>query len=628
MDIFDNLNASQIEAIKHIKGSLCVIAGAGTGKTTTIIHRIAYLLSQGIKQKSIVALSFTNKAVAEIKSRIVNFNKEWTDVGVFTFHTWCSHVLRINAERFKIHQHFRVISEYEQNGIIDDILIKMNCFDITAVSVCAKINRAKDKLINPLNILYTMPERECYKKYAKYMDICNLMDYGDLIVKTFDLLKQYKDVLNEVATFCEYLLIDEFQDTNKAQYELVELVSQKSGNLCVVGDDDQSIYAWRGTEIQNILEFTQRHNAKLIKLTKNYRSTPEILSVANTLIAKNVGKRIDKNLDAVKQSGAKVVYKNLNNIYGTGEQILKVMKEELTPNDYGKSIVLSRLGHYINKGSDLDKYFAEKDFPHYIFDTKPLYDYNEIKDIFAWFLLALNSDDNESFKRALTAPPRGIGETSIKSISNYATERKISMFNAITTEIDKIELKPRAKKALTKFILLVQEFKALIKNALDAQTVCNYILKHTEYESYVETHNLFNKKEIKQRIAELKADINTFINNNQSRSTRNYIDYIFYSCANGIEPKRNALALSTIHAVKGLEFDNVFIIAVNNKVMPHSYRGNLRDIYEERRLFHVAITRAKKRLYIYSHNTNFSANKRSYSVYPSPFISEAGLKAN
>lgn len=632
MELLNGLNKEQKEAVLHNEGPLLILAGAGSGKTRVLTHRIAYLIKeQGIYPSNILAITFTNKAAREMRERIDSLIGDLSnDMWVGTFHSICIRILRRDIEKIGYDSSFVIYDTTDQQVVIKECLKELNLSDknFPPKSVLETIGKQKDELVDADHFekLYASDFRlgkiaKVYKLYEKKLKSNNALDFDDIIMNTIKLFKQYPEVLEYYQRRFRYILVDEYQDTNTAQYMLVRLLSEAHKNLCVVGDDDQSIYGWRGANIRNILDFEKDFkNCKTIKLEQNYRSTQNILDAANFVISNNTGRKC-KRLWTENKGGSKIVVCENDNEH---EEALYTAREiERLINDENRKYKDFAILYRINAQSRvLEEMLMREGIPYKIVGGQKFYDRKEIKDIIAYLRLIQNPADNVSLKRIINVPKRGIGDTTVEHAENIAIENGLSIFTIISDAKEHSALSRAAQKldAFTKMILRFRTMKETmsITELLDMVISDTGILKEYELENSVEAQSRI------ENIKELKSVALEFEKQNEENSLEEFLANIsLVSDLDNLEEEQDYVVLMTMHSAKGLEFPVVFIPGLEEGVFP-SYRSiteGPEQLEEERRLCYVGITRAREKLYLSNARFRTLFGNSTYNK-PSRFISE------
>ncbi|WP_025270186.1 ATP-dependent helicase [Hippea sp. KM1] len=597
--IIDELNPQQKQAVLENSCNLLILAGAGSGKTKTITHKIAFILNEGLaKPHQILALTFTNKAAGEMRERIEKLiGSQASDMWIGTFHSIALRILR--------HEGFRptIYDSKDQENLIKEILKKLNIDPkkYTPKSFCASISSLKLKLTKPDGLKVSSPFekylKSVYKLYEEELNKANAVDFDNIILKAIELLEENQRIREKYSNRFKYIFIDEYQDTNYPQYLFVRLLYNKSNIVCAVGDEDQSIYGFRGAQIDNILKFDKEYdNCKVIKLEKNYRSAQEILNIANTLISKN-SLRKEKRLYSDK-IGGRISIVNLANeneeASFVAEQIQKLQYNGESLSDIA---VLYRTNF---QSRTIEEALIRYGIPYNIIGSKRFLERKEIKDVIAYLKLLINPSDNLAFLRAIGSHPRGIGAKLIQTISKTSDDLDTSMFEASQWLLENNRLTPRQTNALKQFLeIFTIDTKQSVDRIIDA------IIDRSGFKNHLEQTGDFDRI---ANIMELK-------NAGNLDSLEAFLeDLSLLDYSNELEEQKESVRLMTIHASKGLEFNTVFIVGVEEGLFPNeNLKRDEMDIEEERRLFYVAITRAKTNLFI----THASARKRGMEYQPS-----------
>jgi DNA helicase-2/ATP-dependent DNA helicase PcrA len=631
-----NLNSSQKDAVLYTEGPLIIFAGAGTGKTRVITHRIAYLLSKGVTPWSILAVTFTNKAAAEMKQRVIDLSPETgAKVWISTFHAFCAYFLRVEAKEIGLTPNFLIYDFGEQKNVIKDCLKELNLdekkFKIS--SIADKISRAKDDLKSPSDMAAQAEENgdfmntslaNIYQLYQKKLESSGSLDFGDLIMRTVIALKQYPDLLEHYQEKYKYIMIDEYQDTNHAQYVFTKLLATKNKNICVVGDDDQSVYSWRGADINNILDFENDYpNAKSVKLEQNYRSTPKILETAHKVVSNN-NERVKKQLWTQNPDDGYVSVLNASRENDEAEKVADLISLKSISNGYNLSdfAVFYRTNAQSRTFEDA---LRRAGLPYVVIGTLKFYDRAEIKDIMAYLKLIHNPNDNISFKRIINVPKRGIGRTSLETLEKFAGIKNIPIWQAIGCA-QEAGLTKSAICALKSFAVLIKSFIEL-KNNASIKEVAQKVILHCEYLKELETENSPESRTKIENIQELISAIDDFEKRSPDKSLYGYLTQItLISDVDSLDESKGKVTLMTLHLAKGLEFKNVFLCGLEEGLFPIGESAfNPQKLEEERRLMYVGMTRAIKNLYLCWAAERTIYGKTKWNM-PSRFIIEAGFK--
>ena len=599
----DNLNDRQREAVENRDGPMLILAGAGSGKTKVLTTKIAYCLEKGLCSKyEILAITFTNKAAKEMKERVENILQEDVDsMWIGTFHAICSRILRVEIERIGFERNFTVYDRADQISLVKECLKDMGV-DPKNVEIKNEINtisRLKNAGATEKNIdkedfdislsTFTM---ELFQKYEHKLKRYNSLDFDDLIVKTNLLFEENPDLREKYSERFKYVFVDEYQDTNDTQYKLIKNLVSKNDNICCVGDSDQSIYGWRGANIQNIQNFEKDFkNAKVILLEQNYRSTQPILDLANTVI-KNNSLRKDKNLWTAKNEGDMPIYRRMYSDLDEADQVVQwIEQERYRQNPYEEMAILYRT----NAQSRL---FEEKlnrlGIPNRVVGGLKFYDRKEIKDCFSYLRIVENLNDNMALNRIINEPKRGIGKTTMDKLLQYSQSRGISMMEYIR-DTDLPDFSNATAKKLQEFYYLIKSFP---KDDLNVAELMEYILDKTGYRANLEKSTNRDDKTRLENIDEYISSLYQFVQDNPDKNLREYLETSsLMTDLDKTDDNTKGVSMMTIHAAKGLEFDVVFFTGLEEGTIPSRVDE---DVEEERRLCYVAITRARKKLYITS----------------------------
>ncbi|MDI6781516.1 MAG: UvrD-helicase domain-containing protein [bacterium] len=623
MNILQELNPQQRDAVTHINGPVLVLAGAGSGKTRVIIYRIAHLLSQGVSPKQILAVTFTNKAAAEMKKRIEQFNEviDINGLWINTFHSACLRILRAHYPK----QNFTIYDESDRLSVVKAVLKETN-YDVKPNSVSSFISQCKNKMIVPDNYkpINFWEERlvKCYQLYQEQLEKNNGLDFDDLIMKTIHLFQNSPQILTHYQTRFNHIMVDEYQDTNHSQYLLIKMLVEKHQNICVVGDDDQSIYSFRGADISNILNFEKDYRSvKTIRLEQNYRSTKPILDTANRVIEFN-RQRKGKQLWTDKKTGPRVEFKLLRNEHQEAEFVVNtifdsVSKENKKLSDF---VVLYRVNA---QSRVLEDTFRMANIPYTIVGGMSFYSRKEIKDILSYLKIIINPSDSVALKRIVNVPSRKIGAALIEKIEKYAKDHNLHLFETmqIAEEID--TLSDTQIKAVERFVKLIEKFMS-IKNTTPVSKLLNMLIADS---GYLESLKEEKTTESDERIDNIKELINVAIEFEDKEQGIHLEDFLgSISLAANIDVWDNdssCVTLMTLHNAKGLEFPYVFLTGLEEGLFPHMNSLSNDGIEEERRLCYVGMTRAQERLFLTA-----ASSRKLYGFgtgVPSCFILEAGV---
>jgi len=642
MDFVAELNESQLKAVQHVNGPLLVLAGAGSGKTRVITYKIAYLIQEmGISPYNILSITFTNKAAGEMKARVKQLihGDEGDKIWVSTFHSACARILRMEIEKLGFTKSFVIFDTVDQLSLIRECLkeLDINEKQFPERSISSVIGDAKDNLITPSeferkteNDFRLAIIAKVYNLYQKKLKESNALDFDDLIMKTIELFTQYPDILKHYQDRFHYIMVDEYQDTNYSQYKLVRLLAEKHRNLCVVGDDDQSIYQWRGANIRNILEFEKDFpDTKVIKLEENYRSTQTILNAANEVIANNF-KRKDKTLWTKKDVGEKIKIICAPDEHHEAQFIAGEIVELTKDYMYSDCAVLYRVHAQSRVIEDM---FMKLGIPYMMVGGLRFYERKEIKDIIAYLRVVSNPSDNISLLRILNVPRRGIGNVSRDRLIEFSEEAGENLFQVIDEPSKVGTLGTAAIKRLNEFKELLDHF-IQVKDNMDIVELIYEILECTEYTSKLEMENTAISRSRLENIREFIAAADEFQLRNPDKSLEEFLIHIsLITDIDDVKENENAVLLMTLHGAKGLEFPNVFICGMEEGLFPHARSlTDDEELDEERRLCYVGMTRAEQNLYLtYTQQRNLYGNimyntkSRFLEEIPDTFIEEIDL---
>lgn len=646
MDLLNDLNESQRKAVEYIDGPSLVIAGAGSGKTRVLTYKIAYLLQQGVKPWSIMALTFTNKAAREMKERIGKLVGQELAQHLYmgTFHSIFSRILRAEAQHIGFTNNFTIYDESDSRSLIKTIVKEMGLDEkvYKPASVHSRISMAKNNLMSAENYArdkesYQADQRakmprlgEIFITYVQRCQQANAMDFDDLLTLTFKLFQEHEDIRKKYADRFDFLLVDEYQDTNHAQMRIVMQLCKEKERVCAVGDDSQSIYSFRGANIDNILSFQSRFKeAKLFKLELNYRSTQSIVEAANSLIKHN-SNQIPKNVYSKNDKGERLIYKPA---YSDKEEALIVCREikRIKRQDdcqYSDFAILYRTNA---QSRSFEEEFRKQGIPYRIYGGLSFFQRKEIKDVIAYFRLVANPDDEEAFKRIINYPARGIGNTTLAKIAACALDNHVSFWQVISSpEHYGLGVNKGTLAKLESFRLMISGFveKSASMNAFD---LGDTIVKESGISADIYKSGSRDPEDLarQENLEELLGGMQSFVEEcrEEGREQEAYLtDYLqgvalltdLDSKGDDDEPR---VSLMTVHASKGLEFPTVFVVGLEENIFPSAIVSTLRELEEERRLLYVAITRAEKHCVLTSAKNRFRYGKMEFGN-PSRFIKE------
>ena len=615
-DFLKNLNNSQLESTLQMHGPMIVIAGAGSGKTRVLTYKIAYLMTEGVDPFNILALTFTNKAAKEMKERIATIvGDEAKNLWMGTFHSVFARILRIEAHKIGYTSNFTIYDSDDSQKLVSRIIKELNLDkdQYKYKSIFSRISSMKNNFITPNDYLnddeMLLSDKisnrpKFYQIYNEYVERCfkaGAMDFDDLLLKTNELLNSYPDTLSKYQNIFKYILVDEYQDTNHSQYLIIRALSDKFQNICVVGDDAQSIYSFRGANINNILNFQKDFtDSKIFRLEQNYRSTKNIVNAANSLIENNQ-KRLEKKVWTENESGEKI---SVNKLLTDGEEGRFVassifenkMQSQLQNSDFA---ILYRTNAQSRSFEDA---LRKKNIPYRVYGGLSFYQRKEIKDVLAYLRLLINPADEQAFKRVINFPARGIGQTTLNKLSIEAKNNSVSDYNFIKHHLKSSQsLNNSTKNKLMDFVIMIESLKNK-SESMDVFDITKEVLKQSGlYNLYKNDESLEGINRI-QNMEELLNGIKDFVDNNEKSeiSVSSFLQDIALATDQDNETNdQNKVSLMTIHLAKGLEFPYVYIVGLEENLFPSAMNLNSRtELEEERRLFYVALTRAEKKIYL------------------------------
>ena len=631
MSIYDTLNPKQKEAVLHTDGPLLILAGAGSGKTRVLTHRIAYLIDEcGVNPWNIMAITFTNKAAGEMRERVddlVGFGAE--SIWVSTFHSSCVRILRRHIESLGYTTSFSIYDSDDQKTLMRQVFKAMNVDtkQFKERSVLAAISSAKDKLITPeeflLNAGADFREKktgEIYKEYQKQLRKNNALDFDDLIVKTVELFQNNPQVLDYYQERFKYIMVDEYQDTNMAQFKLVSLLASKYRNLCVVGDDDQSIYRFRGADIQNILSFEHTFpGTKVIKLEQNYRSTQNILDAANGVIRHNFGRK-DKTLWTANGEGDKILFKQFDTARDEADFVARQIRD--SSYSYQDQAVLYRT----NAQSRLiEERCIFYNIPYRLVGGVNFYQRKEIKDVLAYLKTIANGVDDLSVIRIINVPKRGIGATTIGRVTAFASEHGMSFYDTLK-EAKQIPGIGKAAEKISRFIAQMEAFRAMAHSEeYSIKDLIDHILEDTGYEEELQEEGEIEAQTRLENIEELINKAAAYEEDSEHPTLDEFLEQVaLVADIDNVDDSEDRVTLMTLHSAKGLEFPKVYLVGMEDGLFPGMMSimsGDKTEMEEERRLCYVGITRAKKELVLTAARQRMVNGETRWSK-PSRFINE------
>lgn len=635
--LLDGMNPQQLEAVKTTEGPLLVMAGAGSGKTRVLTHRIAYLIvEKQVYPSKILAITFTNKAAREMRDRIDALLSPGISesMWVSTFHSMCVRILRRNIDRIGVSKNFTILDTADQLTAIKNVFKQLNIdtkqYDPRTVlhtissakneCITAEQYKANANLHNP----YEKVVGDVYEGYEKLLRKNQSLDFDDLIMMTITLFERVPDVLEYYQNKFQYIHVDEYQDTNHSQYKLVQMLASKFKNICVVGDSDQSIYRWRGADISNILSFEKDYpNAKVILLEQNYRSTKRILNAANDVIAHNE-RRYPKNLVTNNPEGEKIVVYKARDERDEAQFVVKTI-QELMEKEHRKLDDFAILYRTNAQSRAMEEVLVKSNLDYNIVGGTKFYDRKEIKDLLAYLRLIANNDDDLSLARIINEPKRSIGATTFEKMATYAIQNDQSIFEAMKN-VKGMGLTPRASKAVESFRELIS-YLSKMQEYLSVTELVEEVIEKSGYRDMLEKEKTIEAESRLENIEEFLTVTKAFEESSDDKTLVAFLtDLALISDIDSLDETEDAksgkIVLMTMHSAKGLEFPVVFIIGMEENIFPHSRSiGDQAEMEEERRLAYVGITRAEERLYLTcaSYRTLYG---RSNSNMPSRFIKE------
>ena len=619
-----DLNDAQLKAVQDTEGAVLVIAGAGSGKTRVLTARICYLVEKGVNPYNILAITFTNKAAGEMKNRIESALGVYSSIWVSTFHAMCARILRYDCDRLGYDSNFTIYTDLESERVV-----KRLCPNIPGADVKKKgdylwhISNAKTLAMSPEEYYYEINKDyhdakvifSVYSAYERELKSSNALDFDDLLLKTVELFSTCPDVLEKYQNRFEYINVDEFQDTNVLQYRLVKMLAEKHGNVFVVGDEDQNIYSWRGAEIKNILGFPKDfEGAKVYKLEQNYRSSTGILDAANNVIKHNVA-RNKKNLWSEHRDDNCIEYFEAYSDRDEATYVSRQINWLVSLGVEYKDIAV------LVRANSLTRLF-EEDFnlhgiPYKVFGGFRFFERKEIKDTLAYVRLALNPSDNDSLLRVINYPSRGIGAKSVEELKQVAQSNNMTMFSVL---INPGFLNPNTAKKLSPFLDIAMDIIEK-RNTLSPVEFMQYVIRRSGIENALMLAKEKEDTNALENVFEVVGAVEGFIKDNPDSTIADFMQSVALVSDTDEMDDDNYVTIATVHAVKGLEFDTVFIIGLEEGIFPVNRAIANGDIEEERRLMYVAITRAKRRLYAINARQRFRFGEMTYAP-KSRFITE------
>ncbi len=625
------LNPAQLDAVTHTEGPLLILAGAGSGKTRVLTHRISYLLDQGFASpEEVLAITFTNKAANEMKDRVALLvGPESRKMWVSTFHAFCARVLRVHAEKLGYRREFTIYDGADQVRLVRRCIVELGKDPkrFNPRSFHAQISAAKNLLLDPSDYLRQtegyMAENvaEVYDLYQKRLYENNAMDFDDLIMQTVALLEIFPEVRERYQRRFKYIHVDEYQDTNHAQYRLVNTLAAAHRNLCVVGDDDQSIYSWRMADIQNILDFEQDYpEAKVVKLEQNYRSTQTILNAANAVVANNASRKA-KELWTAGEEGERIRVFTAADDYAEARFVVSEIRRLA---DVGASLREAAVFYRTNAQSrTLEDVLVREGVPYQIVGGVRFYERAEIKDAMAYLSVISNKNDSVSLERVINIPKRGLGATSVARLSEYAQRNGVSFYDVLP-EADEAGLSGKARKACSKVRDLFEGWRVAAKEVPPSELI-EAVLDESGYKAELEAENTVEAESRLENLAELVNAAAEYERMEPEATLDGFLqEQALFSEADKLTGD-GRVTLMTLHNAKGLEFGHVFIVGMEEGTFPHARSLDEQNLEEERRLFYVGITRAMKTLTLTHARLRSTYGEREYQM-SSRFLSEVPEK--
>lgn len=624
------LNEMQQLAVDTTEGPLLILAGAGSGKTTVLVNRVEHIISSHLAAPwQVLAITFTNKAAGELRERLVSaIGEEANDIWAYTFHSCCSRILRRFGEKIGYTNHFTIYDTDDSRRVMKQCQKQLGIEDklINHKSILAEISRAKDSLISPEEYKQTAQNdfrkskiAECYELYQAQLKKSDAMDFDDIIFNTVKLLEENEDVRNIYQTQFKYVMVDEYQDTNHAQYVLTSLLADKYKNICVVGDDDQSIYRFRGATIENILSFENHYKgAKVIRLEENYRSTQNILDGANAVISHNKNRK-GKTLFTRSGSGDKIVYKTVMSESEESQYIIdEIVKNVNNGMKYSDHAILYRMNA---QSRNLEVMLTKSGISHRIIGGHRFFDRKEIKDIVSYLAVINNPSDNVRLQRIINVPKRAIGDTMFANVLEIGAGLGMSAFE-VCERADEFQKTSRSASKLINFTKMIRDFQECIENGMGLNDLLQEVLDVTKYLDYLQEE----PETYEDRVNNIKELSSMFIKYEEESEDANLSEFLedvaLISDIDSYNEDEDAVVLMTLHSAKGLEFPVVFIPGMEEGIFPgNQSMFSEEDLEEERRLAYVGITRAKKKLYLISSQQRMLYGQTSRNM-PSRFLRE------
>lgn len=634
MNIYDGLNPAQAQAVAHTDGPLLIMAGAGSGKTKVLTCKIAVLLEKGISPYNILAITFTNKAATEMRQRVDNMIGEKAKyVWLSTFHSFCARFLRFEIEALGIYKkNFVIYDTADAQTLIKNCLKELNLDEkqYAPYAVQSTISNAKNMMLSPEEFardagdFFARKVAEIYDVYQQHLLENNALDFDDLLMLAVKVLKEHSDVREKYQDRFQYILVDEYQDTNGAQYQLTTLLAGKYRNLCVVGDADQSIYGWRGADIRNIMDFEKDYpEAAVIKLEQNYRSTKTILNAANSVIEHNIDRK-PKELWTNNPQGEKIIHYTASDERDEADFITReaVKQKTLFNASYGDMAVLYRTNA---QSRALEEGFMHAGVPYTMVGGLKFYDRKEIKDILAYLRLIYNPEDTVSLMRIINVPKRSLGAVTMNKLAEFADMYNMNLFDAVSAP-ETAPITPKAKHALTAFAEFIMEMSNLSMQ-ISVHELIEKVMEKSGYVAELEKENKIENQTRLENMQEFLSVAKNFEATSEEPTLENFLSTVsLVSDIDNADIEGDSVTLMTMHSAKGLEFPIVFLSGMEEGLFPHARTlMNEAEIEEERRTCYVGITRAERKLYITNAQRRMIFG-RGVSYEPSRFISEIPIQ--
>ncbi len=627
MNILQHLNPRQQEAVLHGEGPLLILAGAGSGKTRVIVHRIAHLIREtGVPPWQILAVTFTNKAAAEMKERVEKLLGNEDAPLIATFHSACVRILRREIDRLGYSSHFAIYDDKDAERVLKDIIRELNLDEkkfpvkmfAAAIDDCKNAGRSPEEL--PTDDFMGEKIARVFAAYQERLKRCNALDFGDLIALTVRLFEKFPDVLERYRDRYRWILVDEYQDTNPVQYQLVRLLAGDRMNLCVVGDDDQSIYRWRGADIRNILDFEKDFpGVSVVKLEQNYRSTRTILAAAGAVVKKNRGRK-GKTLWTENPEGERIVHRRLDSEREEARYVCREIGRHLR-----RGGELSDVAVFYRTNAQsrvLEDALMGGGVSYHMVGGMRFYERMEIKDILAYLKVLDNPADEVSLARIINTPPRGIGGTTFDRVTDLATERNLPLMAALRCAASEDFLGKGPRTKLSAFVTLMEGFAALV-DTIPLPELASRIIRDTGYDMRLKEERTEEAKDRLANIQELLTALDDFERTGEEKSLSAYLEQVaLISDVERGERNRNSVTLMTLHSAKGLEFPLVFMTGMEERLFPHVRAlDDPEQMEEERRLCYVGMTRARERLYLTNARRRHFYGQEQFNS-PSRFLSD------